>query len=279
MTGDPALALHFGEEVGMSKVSIVGMIMEASATMGEAFLQLQRFGRLAAEIRDAARSPRFELVEKNGRLFVVDQRQDPNAVPELTELAFASLVCGPRRFLSQPHVLSVDVTHPAPSYAVEYERVLQCHVRFGSTWNAMELHPQTREWEVAQNPRYVFGVFSKHADGLLKEMDTKRTLRGQVESLLLPSLHEGEASIDGVAARLGFSRQTLFRKLREEGTTFTTVLDDLRQRVAKSYLEARSASVKETAYLVGFADPASFSRAFKRWTGKSPAEFREDSAD
>ena len=279
MTDDPALALHFGEEVGMSKVSIVGLVMEASATMGEAFLQLQRYGRLAAEIQDVASGPRFELVPKYGKLFMVDRRQHPNAVPELTEIAFVSLVCGPRRFLSRPHVLSVHVTHSAPAYAAEYERIFECPVHFSAEWNAMQLHPQIAEWEVAQHPRYVFGILAKHADGLLGKMDAERTLRGRVETLLLPVLHRGNVNADTIAAQLGFSRQTLFRKLKEEGTTFTRVLDDLRQRVAKSYLEGPSASVNETAFLVGFSDPASFSRAFKRWTGRSPNELRQRNRD
>lgn len=274
MTADPALALHFGEEVGMSKLSILGLIMEASPTMGEAFVQLQRYGRLAAEIEGIADGPRFGLASRFGKLFMVDRRQQPNAVPELTESAFVSLVCGPRQFLSQPHVLSVHVTHPAPGYADEYERIFQCPVHFESEWNAMQLHPQIANWEVAPTSRYVFGILAKHADRLLTELDAAKHLRGRVEALLLPVLHQGDVSADVIAAQLGFSRQTLFRKLKEEETTFSSVLDDLRQRVAKLYLQGKSASVNETAYLVGFSDPSSFSRAYKRWTGHSPNEFR-----
>lgn len=275
LTGDPALALHFGETVGMSKISILGLIMEASATMGEAFLQLQRYGRLAAEIEGIAEGPRFELTNRFGKVFMVDRRQNPNAVPELTESAFVSLVCGPRRFLSRPHVLSVQVTHPAPAYSGEYERIFQCPVHFDREWNAMELHPQVADWEVAPGSHYVFGILSRHADKLLAELDAAKHLRGRVEALLLPVLHRGDVSADDIAAQLGFSRQTLFRKLKEEDTTFSAVLDDLRQRVARLYLQGESASVNDTAYLVGFSDPSSFSRAFKRWTGQAPSAFRQ----
>ncbi len=277
MTDDPALALHFSEEIGISQVSIVGLVMEASATMGEAFLQLQRYGRLAADFEDIADGPRFELCHRSGKLFMVDRMRRANAVPELTEIAFGSLVCGPRRFLSQPHVLAVHVTYAAPAYAAEYERIFQCPVHFGADWNALELHPEITGWEVAQAPRYVFGVLTKHAEGLLNDMEAVKTLKGRVEALLLPILHEGDLSADTIARKLGCSRQTLFRKLKDEGTTFTDVLDALRERVSKSYLDGRSASVNETAYLVGFSDPASFSRAFKRWTGQSPNEFRRRS--
>lgn len=279
MTGDPALVLHFSEDVGMSNVSIVGLVMEASATMGEAFLQMQRYGRLAADFQDIVQGPRFELADRNGKLFLVDRARYPDAVPEMTEIAFGSLTCGPRRFLPQPHVLAVHVTYPAPSYAAEYKRVFQCPVHFDAEWNAMELHPETPGWKVAQAPRYVFGVLAKHAEGLLHEMDAAKGLRGRVEALLLPSLHEGAPGADTIAAQLGCSRQTLFRRLKNEGVTFSEVLGGLRQEMAKVYLDCRSASVNETAYLVGFSDAASFSRAFKRWTGLSPNDYRKKTVE
>jgi AraC-like DNA-binding protein len=101
-------------------------------------------------------------------------------------------------------------------------------------------------------------------------------MRGRVESLLMPVLHTGDAGVERIAARLGISRQTLFRRLREEKTSFEHVLDDLRHKLAVHYLTGRKVSVTETAYLVGFSDPAAFSRAFKRWTGKSPRAMRDE---
>ena len=97
---------------------------------------------------------------------------------------------------------------------------------------------------------------------------------GRVESLLMPILHKGEASMDAIADKMAVSRQTLFRQLKSEGTTFEKVLDELRHQLALQYLRGKKVSVNETAYLVGFSEPASFSRAFKRWTGRSPREVR-----
>ena len=90
----------------------------------------------------------------------------------------------------------------------------------------------------------------------------------------MPVLHTGDISMDAIAEKMAVSRQTLFRRLKAEDATFEKVLDELRHRLALNYLGGRKASVNETAYLVGFSDPAAFSRAFKRWTGKSPSEMR-----
>jgi hypothetical protein len=145
-------------------------------------------------------------------------------------------------------------------------------VTFSSGWNAMRVDPRIATWPVALQPRYVFGVLTQRADSLLQELEDQKTVRGQVETVLLPLLHTGEVSADAVARALGFSRQTLFRKLKTEDATYEQVLDALRHRMALRYLAGAKASVNETAYLVGFSEPAAFSRAFKRWTGKSPRE-------
>lgn len=76
--------------------------------------------------------------------------------------------------------------------------------------------------------------------------------------------------MDTIAGKLGLSRQTLFRKLKAESITFEKILDELRRKLALHYLNGKKVSVNEIAYLLGFSEPAAFSRAFKRWTGSSP---------
>jgi len=274
MTGDPALSLHYAETMGMAELSVVGLIMEASATMGEAFLQLQRYGRLAAETGGSNAEPDFALAMTNGKLFMEDRRQLPGDFHELREGAFVRLVCGPRRFLSEPHVLSVYFTHKAPSYRAEYERIFQCPVHFGAERNAMELHPEIIGWPVAKYPRYAFAVLTRHADRLLDELEAGKSWRGKTEKEVVAILHHGDVSAERVASSLGFSRQTLFRKLKEENTTFAEVVEALRKRLAQEYLSGQRTSVYETAYLLGFSDPASFTRAFRRWVGESPTDYR-----
>lgn len=272
LCSDPAFALKWAETVDMAEVSIVGLIMNASRTMGEAFAQMQRYTRLALEFDANSTEPRFILEQSNGDLWMVDTRQNPNDFPEISETSFARLVCGPRRFLDQPHVLDVHFTHKDPGYADEYERVFQCPVTFSSRWNAMKLHPDIASWPVQLAPGYVFGILTQHADQLLDKIGGMKTVRASVESLLMPVLHKGEFTADTIAEEIGFSRQTLYRKLQDEETSFGEIVDSLREQLALEYLSAKKASVNETAYLLGYSDAASFSRAFKRWTGVSPRD-------
>lgn len=108
------------------------------------------------------------------------------------------------------------------------------------------------------------------AKALVAAVERPSAFRRQVEGRIETLLETGEARIERVAGDLGLSRQTLYRRLKDEGVTFEELLDTLRHRLALRYLREERMSVKAASYRLGFADPASFSRAFKRWTGASP---------
>lgn len=275
LTADPALALRYAEHVDFSEISVVGLLTIASRTMQEAFDQMNRFGRLAVEVDGVGPAvDRFVLRREGEAVWLIDNRQSPNLFPELTETTFGRMACGPRRMGMVPFVLEVQVTHPDPGYPDDYQRVFQAPVTFGAERNALRLNPVFAEAPVAQLPKYVFGVLSDRAAALLQKLESAGTVRGRVEALLMPVLHRGDVSMDDVAGHLGVSRQTLFRKLKAEGVTFEKVYDGLRHKLALHYLANPKVSINETAYLVGFSEPAAFSRAFKRWTGVSPTAFR-----
>lgn len=275
LTGDEALALHFGEAIDISEISIVGLIGQASETMMDAFVQLNRYVRLVVETQNADGGERFQLGYDREGLWVIDARIDGDAFPELTESAFAQLVRGPRRFDQTPFVKAVHVTHADPGYGAEYTRIFRAPVIFGADRNALLIDPAWTVRRVEQLPRYAFAVLADRAEAMLEELDAGQSFRGEVERRLLAVLHTGRIGVDQLAADLGMSRQTVFRRLKAEGITFEQVLDDLRCRLARHYLKGRKVSVAETAYLVGFSDPAAFSRAFKRWTGTNPRDARE----
>jgi AraC-like DNA-binding protein len=96
----------------------------------------------------------------------------------------------------------------------------------------------------------------------------------EVERHIEPLLASGPIRVEQVARELGYSRQTLYRRLKEEGVTFERLLDGLRRRLAMRLVGEQGLPVKEAAWRLGFSDPAAFSRAFKRWTGTSPRKMR-----
>jgi AraC-like DNA-binding protein len=271
LCGEPALALGLGATNDFKELSVVGLICYAAPTMGEALMELNRYGRLVAEVDVPVKGGRFQLVRQDGELWMIDMRADPNSFPEMTESTWSRFISETRRhFPDAPFAKAVHVTHPAPEHAAEYERVLGVSVRFGSDRNAIMIDASWLGIQLHNPSRYAFGVLSEHADKLLKSLENAQTLRGRVEGLLIPMLHKGDAGMARVARQLGLSRTSLYRRLKQEGVSYDLLVDDLRHRMALHYLSGEKASVNETAYLVGFSDPSSFSRAFKRWTGASP---------
>lgn len=273
LTGDPALALRYGGSVDMAEFSVVGLLFQACETIAESLVQINRYGQLIVEV-ELDEGDRFQFARRDSQLWMVDTRRDPEPFPELTEATFARFISMTRPFSPTPVVEEVHVKHAAPDHAAEYERVLGAPTRFEQAWNAMRLDETALTRRIQVQPRYAFGILSEHAEALLKRLEGARSMRGRVEHALMPILHTGAASMELVAQRLGMSRQTLFRKLRAEGVTFEKVLDELRCELARHFLRGRKVSVNEAAFLVGFSDPAAFSRAFKRWTGMNPGAFR-----
>jgi len=271
LSGEPALGLEFGAAVSMQEISIVGLICRASETMADAFEQMNRYGRLVIEVEGIGSQDRFQIIRRGDEAWIVDTRKNPNSFPELTESTLGRFICEfNRAFPDGRFVTSAQVTHAAPEHAADYQRILNVPVEFDCDWNAMKFDPAWLSLRVSSKRRYIFGLYSRHAEALMSQLEGSKSVRGKVESLIIPRMHEGDLSMALIAKTMGRSRQTLYRQLKTEGASYEKVLDELRHKMALDYLGGEKVSVNETAYLVGFSDPSAFSRAFKRWTGTSP---------
>lgn len=273
LCSDPALALHFGDSpyAETSIGCVIGSFAESGA---DGFALINRYARLNVDV-GVAGADRFVVARTGDQSWILDTRTDPNEFPELTELTFACMISTARRQLGENHPLKrLHVTHAAPAHSAEYERVLRIPVVFGSDKNALLL---ADEGWMAERPRsaspIVLEALSARAEALLGRLEVTTSTEARVVSLLTTMIAAGDASADTLAGRMGMSRQTLFRRLRAEGTSFASILDKVRRELALQCLRDEKLRVEETAYRVGFSDRASFARAFKRWTGLTPARF------
>ena len=273
-TGDAAVALRFGDEWEMAEASIAGLIGWSAESVAEAFRMQNSYGRLIIDIECSARE-RFQLATEVERLVITDTRLRPDAFPQLTEFTFARIAAVSRRmFPGRYYIREVHFAHPAPSYRDLFEGVFQASVFFDSPPNRLVADAAVlAEKATLSQPRYAAPILGAHADALLQELSEGSGATRKVEALIveaLPARHTGKRWI---AQKLGMSVQTLHRRLKAEGTTYEQVLRDVQLRQAKECLRA-NLSVKQTAHRVGFSAAASFSRAFKRWTGESPTSAR-----
>jgi len=268
---DPALALHFGESVPMAEISLGCQVGAYSETMAEGLALINRYAPLTIDVGTVGGGNRFVFERGDGEVWIIDTRENPNDFPELTESGFARMVStGRARMGGKPLLKAVHVTHAAPAYRSEYDRIFGVPVVFQSRRNALLADDSWMARKPPRTSRPMLDALTAHSEALLEKLESSKSTRGRVENLLAPMLQDGGANMGAVAGQLGLSRQSLFRKLKAEGVTFEEVLDGLRHTLALRCLNGEGLSVKETAFRLGFSEPASFSRAFKRWTGTSP---------
>jgi AraC-like DNA-binding protein len=103
---------------------------------------------------------------------------------------------------------------------------------------------------------------------------SKRSLSNRVSVLIRLQLARGKVGVEAVAGQLNMSRYTLHKKLRQEGLTFASLLEQVRREQAITYMKDKTKPLVEIAEQLGFSELSAFSRAFKRWMGTPPAEYR-----
>src|SRR6266849_183338 len=276
LCNEPALSLLFGEAVKLQDISIEGLIGVAFDNVESVRRKENRYTPLGLDADDGNAEP-IQFVRENGDVWMKFNGRIYVDNPLVLDSGIARAVCGVRALQqSMPSLASLQFpkairfTHAEPSYRAEYDRIFGVPLFFESHMNAFLIDEAFLNMKLPRTNPYLSEIMSARAEELLKSLEMSKTTRGRVENLLIPILHTGEATVEMIASKLGISRHTLFRKLKSEGVTFEQVLDELRHQMALYYLNGKKVSVNQTAYLLGFSEPAAFSRAFKRWTGSSP---------
>ena len=274
---DPAFALHFGAHVPCEQVSLAAPLGRTATTVIEALQQVNRYARLSIDFPLLGSGDRYRLQSDAAGVWLDDLRP-ADAWPEITELVFARMAGGTRRVAGDDVLHAVYVTHAAPAHREAYDAIFRVPIHFRSTRNALLLAPGYLSTVLVPAPTHVTRILAAHADAQLTMLDQQRSCRGRLEAALRPMLHTGDLGVERIARSLAMSRQTLYRKLKAEGVTYEHVLESLRRAVAVEWLQSGKSSVREVAARVGFSDPAAFSRAFKRWTGRSPSRLGREAA-
>jgi AraC-like DNA-binding protein len=170
--------------------------------------------------------------------------------------------------------VEVHLEHPEPSYAAEYERILETKARFNMPSNAIVMRKERLEVPMLRANSDLSAAFEAQARRVLESLKQKEDIVARVREEAAMELRTGPASMKKAARRLGLGIATLRRKLEGEGTTFSEIVDDLRRELAEQHLTHGDLTISEVAFLLGFSDVRAFGRAFRRWTGASPSEYR-----
>ncbi|MFP2961699.1 helix-turn-helix domain-containing protein [Myxococcus sp. 1LA] len=170
--------------------------------------------------------------------------------------------------------LEVSFHHAAPPDIAEHRRVFRCEPRFEQPYNGVSVAREALETPLLKADSGLSAVLERHTRELLAKLPQVEGFVERVRAHAAEGLPNGGATNEAIAKRLHMSVRTLNRRMRDEGTSLQDVVDTLRRELALRYLEERRLAIPEVAYLLGFSEASAFHRAFRRWTGTTPAEHR-----
>lgn len=268
LTGDPALGLHVVENVTSRATDLFTYLAATSNTGREAFEAGTRYVEVAGSDFE------FSLEVRSGRSIVstrsaiTDGAQD-RFFAEVTVglmVKFGRIVAGALDASAEAWF-----AYPAPDYADEYGRVLELPIRFDAPCHALSSSADRLDAPLPRADSRLQELLEQHARRLYEALPRSDCFADRVRDAILAELPSGDPGADHIAQRLHLSTRTLRRRLRHEGTTHRELLDAVRSELARSYLASRELGASEVAFLLGFSDTSAFHKAFRRWTGLSPA--------
>ena len=266
LTGEPALGFHVGLQMRISAHGYLGFAAMASSTVGEALALAAKF----APTRTSALALRIE--RRGARAFVViEERADFGTARDAVLVALMVGIWQIGNALTGRELRGhAELAIPAPDYAARLARIAP-GVRFDRAENRLVFDAATLAFPLVMADPAALRLARDQCERALEALG-RCAIAGRVQAAIAQQ-SGAPCSVADAAALLGLSERTLKRRLREEGVTFSALIDAHRRDRAVALL-ASDLSLDAIAERVGYSDPANFGRAFRRWTGTSPGARR-----
>ncbi|WP_324831460.1 AraC family transcriptional regulator [Pseudomonas saxonica] len=274
LTGEPALGLRMGQVSQLPHAGLAGVTAAQAPTVREAARTLIRFEPLYGSNYRGQSSLHEDTQGAWLRFYSISPYNDYNrfVVDSIIAGWLQQLSCVAGEPLLSEHI---DIEFAEPEYAQAYSAMSYAPINFGAQTNQLRLNHATLDLRNPVHCPSTWAHLLQLCERELEQMTRTRSLRERITQLLGPLLNGGhEPGLEEVAARLKLPTWTLRRKLAEEGTQFRAILNDTRRDLAMTYIRDTELAFGEIAFLLGFASPEAFQRAFKRWNRETPGEFR-----
>ena len=267
---DPGLGFEIGRRVRPRSYQVLGYVILASSDLGQAIDRLIRFESLSGKLGET----RIARGEDQIRLeWLCPLSGEPARY--LVEAAITGWVAFIRPLLAEPLAPSaVCFRHAAPSDVARYEEYFQAPVHFNAAFDGVLMAPELLSAPLDTADPGLAGMMEREARELLADFDVNSNLASAVRAEIYRQLAGGEPSLESVAQALGLTGRALSKRLTAQSLRFPDMLDSLRKTLAELYMQDQSLSLTDIALLLGFSESSSFSRAFRRWRGVSPNQYR-----
>jgi AraC-like DNA-binding protein len=273
LTGDPAIGLRVGQRMSCDAFGAFGYALTHSGSLRELIGRAQKFARLIDDLGCVDVLSQGELVRVR-----LSRACGYPIADQAVDCLFAAVVGMSRQLFSfaEPMPSRARLAHRPWMDVATYEQYLGCPVELDAAHHEMEgpaawldLRPTHADPKLGQ-------LLHEHATLMLERLPQGDPLLQSVRAQLSLRLAQGDVGLATLARALHMSERTLRRRLSEHGTSYQALLDELRAEVACKLVERAAQPFDVIAQQIGFADTSSFFHAFKRWTGKTPAQFRRE---
>ncbi len=269
--GDPCFGLRMQEVLSPTDLHALGYALYASSTLRTALGRLSRYVHV---INDGIG---FALVEAHDRVaftLTVTETVYPTLLVSQEDSLWSWIIRVCRSAAGeQLSPVEVRFMHPDVGCSGRYERLFRCPVRYDCDASTLLFDGDEIERPLPAANREL----ASYNDRLLADFLNKLRqddILARVKTAIVGELPSGTPSDEVIASAVCMSARTLQRRLCAEGTSYSKLLDAVRQELAEQYIADPALTLSEIGFLLGFSEPSGFSRAFRRWTGRTPTEAR-----
>jgi AraC-like DNA-binding protein len=268
---DDLLGMHLAQTMELRELGLLYYVLASSDTLANALARISRYSTLQNEgvnisvLQTPHSTMAFDYVS-------VSRASDRHQIEFF--VVFLLRLC---RQLTARRISPslVRFTHRRGEIPADIKALFACPVEFGARVDEVAFAIDTSGIPIVNADPYLNALLLRYCEEAVSSRRGKGgNWRSRVENAVAPLLPHGEATMDNAAQRIGVSRRTLARRLREENVTFLDVMNELRLNLAKQYLRERDLKVTQIAWLLGYQEVSAFTHALKRWTGQSPAQLR-----
>jgi len=279
ITGDDAFGLKVSRCLPSTYLPALNILVAASDNMLEGFVALCRFHQtindgFALELHETPSSVYLEyrMVKPGGPLALAGSL--PELAAEAIDAGFAGMVGNVRSSLDPDFTAKcVHFRRAKPENDVAFQELFRAPIRYGQAFDSLEFDRQTLTAPLASANRELAKLNEQVLQSLVESSDRKQFLT-EVQLHIINQLSRGEPLQEDIANALNLSSRQLRRRLQQLDCGYAQLLERTRHDLAKKYLLQKSLSVSDITQLLGFSDQSNFSKAFKRWEGESPVNFR-----
>jgi AraC-like DNA-binding protein len=270
-TGDPCFGLTVAEVYHPGNLHALGYALMASTSLRDFCERLSNYYRIVSQ------NAMISIEEPPGEFLMVAQASGTGICWE-THDTFVALMLRFMRFIHSPTFspARVELMRPDPGepHRHRYQEYFNCELHYGSERIIVAVDPALVDLPLPGASKDLAQMHDETVMGYLKKLE-RRDIINRVRTIVVEELSSCTLNKQRVADKMYMSARSLQMKLAEKDTSFQEIMDSSRHTLALGYMEQSAITITEAAYLLGFSEVSNFTRAFKRWTGKSPREYRQ----